>query len=112
MYVKFVDIRVKGTFSQYMRRSGRWMTIWDDRILEVIREEGSGSPKKLKESGYIRVSRTHISRRLRELANHGMLQHLGNGVYVITELGEDYLDGELDADELEEVGGEEGTADA
>lgn len=41
-----------------------------------------------------------------------MLQHLGNGVYVLTGIGEDYLDGEVDANELEEVGGEEGTADA
>jgi len=27
-----------------MRKSADWMTIWDDRILEVIREDGSGSP--------------------------------------------------------------------
>jgi len=75
------------------------MTIWDDRILEYIRDEESGSPKELEESGFVRVSRTHISRRLRKLAEHGMLNHLGNGVYVITERGERYLDGELDAAE-------------
>jgi len=76
------------------------MTIWDDRILEYIDEEGSGSPSELDESGYLRVSRSHISRRLRRLADHGMLRHLGNGVYVITEEGEKYLEGELDADTL------------
>jgi len=88
------------------------MTIWDDRILELIREEGSGSPTKLAESEYIRVSPQHVSRRLRKLAEHGLLQDLGNGVYVLTEIGENYLDGEVDANELEGMGGEEGTADA
>nr|WP_224268580.1 helix-turn-helix domain-containing protein [Haloprofundus salinisoli] len=75
------------------------MTIWDDRILEYIREEGSGSPKQLVDSGYIKVSRQHISRRLQKLAEHGMLTALGNGVYIITDKGEEYLDGEWDAEE-------------
>ncbi|PGF16733.1 transcriptional regulator [Natrinema sp. CBA1119] len=82
-----------------MRKSGSWMTIWDDRILEYIRNEDSGSPKKLEESGYVRVSKSHISRRLRTLAEHDLLTHLGNGVYVITERGEAYLDGEFDTSE-------------
>ena len=75
------------------------MTIWDDRILEYIREEDSGSPTKLAESGYVRVSPQHISRRLKELAEHGLLQHLGNGVYIITDRGEAYLDGKIDVAE-------------
>ncbi|MWV39500.1 winged helix DNA-binding protein [Natrialba sp. INN-245] len=82
-----------------MRKSGSWMTIWDDRILEYIREEESGSPKELEESGYLRVSKSHISRRLRKLAEHDLLRHLGNGVYVITDRGEAYLDGEIDTSE-------------
>ena len=85
-----------------MRKSGSWMTIWDDRILEYILEEESGSPAELERSGYIRVSKSQISRRLRRLAEYGMLQHLGNGVYVITQRGEDYLAGDLDADDIEE----------
>nr|WP_251328064.1 ArsR family transcriptional regulator [Haloplanus sp. HW8-1] len=79
------------------------MTIWDDRILEVIREEGSGSPSELADTDVIRVSRQHVSRRLQKLADHQLLTHLGNGVYVITEEGKKYLDGELDADELEDA---------
>lgn len=94
-----------------MRKSGSWMTIWDDRILEYINEEGSASPKELNDSGYFRVSKSQVSRRLRRLADHGMLRHLGNGVYVITEAGEKYLTGELDAESLEENDGGE-TADA
>lgn len=86
------------------------MTIWDDRILEYIREDGSGSPTELAESGYVRVSRQQVSRRLKKLAEHGMVKHLGNGVYIITELGEDYLDGEVDADQLSELSDDGETA--
>lgn len=82
-----------------MRKSGSWMTIWDDRILEYIRSEESGSPTEIANSGYVRVSRQHVSRRMKTLEEHGLLKHLGNGVYVITERGEKYLDGELDTAE-------------
>lgn len=71
------------------------MTIWDDRILEIARGEESVTPKMLYESGYFDVSRQTISRRLGKLNDHGLVQHLGNGVYVITEKGEGYLDGKI-----------------
>jgi predicted transcriptional regulator len=74
------------------------MTLWDDRLLEVIREEDSGAPTELSDHDAIRVSRQHISRRLKKLAENNLLQPLGNGVYVITEEGEAYLDGEYDAE--------------
>lgn len=74
------------------------MTIWDDRILEYIRKEESGSPTELADSGYVRVSPQHISRRLKKLAEHDLLTHLGNGVYVITDDGKAYLEGELDTE--------------
>jgi hypothetical protein len=35
------------------------------------------------------------------MVEYGLLQHLGNGVYVITERGEQYLDGEFDTAGLE-----------
>ncbi|MFC6973467.1 ArsR family transcriptional regulator [Halomicroarcula sp. GCM10025709] len=83
-----------------MRRSGSWQSVWDDRILEWIREnDGAGTPKKLKESGLIRVSQAHISRRCRKLAENGLLREIGNGAYVITEEGIAYLDEEYDAEE-------------
>ncbi|GAB7012014.1 ArsR family transcriptional regulator [Halolamina salina] len=80
------------------------MTIWDDRILEYIEEEGSASPKQLEDSGYFDVTKPHLSRRLRKLADKGFLQDLGNGVYIMSERGEAYLNEELDASELEENG--------
>ncbi|WP_117365822.1 MarR family transcriptional regulator [Natrarchaeobaculum sulfurireducens] len=81
-----------------MRYSGDWMSLVDDRILEYICENDSGSPKKMKDEGRIRYSRQHIARRCRKLAEKGLLTHLGNGVYIITDEGEAYLKGELDTE--------------
>lgn len=80
------------------------MSLVDDRILEYIYEHDSGSPKKMKEEGRIRYSRQHIARRCRKLAEKGLLTHLGNGVYVITDEGEAYLKGELDTETWNRVG--------
>jgi len=87
-----------------MRKSGSWMTIWDDRILEYIEEEGSASPKQLEDSGYFDVTKPHLSRRLRKLSEKGFLKDLGNGVYIMAGRGEAYLNEELDASDLEENG--------
>lgn len=81
------------------------MVIWDDRILEIARNEDSVSPSELADSGYVNISRQQISRRLQKLADHGLLKPLGNGVYIITEKGEGYLDGEISTyeDEPDEI---------
>lgn len=75
------------------------MTIVDDRILEYVRENEHGSPSEMKDEGPIRYSRQHIARRSRKLADRGLLRHVGNGVYVITDRGERYLDGDLDTED-------------
>jgi len=75
------------------------MTIVDDRVLEYIQEHEHGSPTEMMEEGPIRYSRQYIAERCRELANHGLIKNVGNGVYVITERGERYLDGEIDTSE-------------
>ncbi|WP_282349157.1 PhiH1 repressor [Haloferax volcanii] len=95
-----------------MRKSASWMTIWDDRILEWAVEHDSASASVLRDSGYFQVSRSQITRRLKRLNEKGMLQHLGNGVYVITPTGEEYLEGDLDAEDLNGENGEEGSASA
>jgi len=90
------------------------MTIWDDRILELARERDSVSPKELEDSGYFKITRQQISRRLGKLRDHGLIQDLGNGVYIINERGEKYLDGELSTfeDEPEEqLTSDDSTAD-
>jgi predicted transcriptional regulator len=78
-----------------VRRSGEWMVIWDDRILEYINAKGHGAPSQLAESGYVPVSRQHVTRRLNTLVEHGLLEPLGNGVHVMTERGRQYLAGEV-----------------
>ena len=82
-----------------MRRSGDWMVLTDDRVLEYLREHETGSASKMDKSGLIPYSRGYISQRLGKLADHGLVKPLGNGVYRITERGEAYLDGELNTSE-------------
>lgn len=84
-----------------MRYSAGWMTLADERILEYIQANQSGTPKEMKDSGYVRYSRQYISQRCKKLVDYGLLQHLGNGVYIITDTGEQYLSGELDAADLD-----------
>jgi len=84
-----------------MRRAGKWMSVWDDRILEYLKESEneSASVGDLADSKLIRVSNSHISERCAILAENGLLLALGNGVYSITEEGKAYLKGEYDAEE-------------
>ena len=87
------------------------MSIVDDRVLEYIHENGHGSPTEMMDKGPIRYSRAYIARRCKELSKRNLLKPVGNGVYVITDRGERYLEGELDTskdapeNELEESNG-------
>jgi Mn-dependent DtxR family transcriptional regulator len=81
-----------------MRQAGTWMTIWDDRILEILREEGPKPVGELADAESVRIQQPSVSRRCKKLADHGLLLALGNGVYAITEEGEGYLDEEYDAE--------------
>lgn len=83
-----------------MRLSPDWFVLADERILEYIAEEGSGRPTAMADSGYVPFSQPYISERCQKLAKAGFLRPLGNGVYVITEKGEEYLSGDLDARDL------------
>ncbi|MDB2265472.1 MarR family transcriptional regulator [Halorubrum ezzemoulense] len=82
-----------------MRYAGEWMSAADDRILEYLSEHESGSPTKMKNEGPIRYSRVQVHRRCKKLAEEGLVNDLGNGVYMITEDGEAYLDGRLDTED-------------
>jgi predicted transcriptional regulator len=50
----------------------------------------------MKREGPIRYSRQQVHRRCKKLAEEGLVKDLGNGVYIITDDGEAYLDGRLD----------------
>ena len=78
------------------------MTIADERILEFLAEEGPHSPSRIAEDERVHFTAEYVGRRCRKLAAYGLTRNIGNGVYQITEEGEQYLAGELDASELHE----------
>lgn len=84
------------------------MTAVDDRILEYLSEHESGSPTKMKREGPIRYSRQQVHRRCKILAEKDLINHLGNGVYMITEDGEAYLKGRLDTEDWQYIDEETG----
>lgn len=47
------------------------------------------------------ISRSHVSRRLGEFVDRGLVEKVENGRYRISTQGRDYLAGDLDADDLE-----------
>lgn len=75
------------------------MVLLDDRILEHLREAETSTATEMAEEGYINYSRQHVSNRLKKLSEYGLVKPLGNGVYMITERGEGYLDGKIDTTE-------------
>ncbi|WP_436924943.1 MarR family transcriptional regulator [Halosimplex amylolyticum] len=82
-----------------MRYSGDWMVLADDRILEYIRRNEAAGSTEMAKSDYVRYSQSYISRRCKKLVEKGLLREVGNAVYMITERGERYLDGEIDTSE-------------
>nr|WP_255494043.1 ArsR family transcriptional regulator [Halarchaeum sp. CBA1220] len=74
------------------------MSIWDDRLLEILRAEGPKSVGDLTDHDVIHVSQPTVSRRLKRLAEHDLAIAIGNGVYQISDEGEAYLNEEYDAE--------------
>lgn len=85
-----------------MRKHADWMTHADERVLEYLSENGNHRPAQIADQlGTIGADmgfhRKYVGRRCRTLQARGMLRNLGNGLYQITDLGEQFLDGEIDA---------------
>ena len=85
------------------RHSGSWMSIWDDRILEILSEEGPKTPSKIANREYICVGSSNISKRLSKLSDNNLVDPLGNGVYELNKKGASYLIGKYDAEKLEYI---------
>jgi Mn-dependent DtxR family transcriptional regulator len=81
-----------------VRKPADWMVPADDRILELVREHGNLTPAAVEAFGG--SSSSHASRRMKELARHGLLDRMVPGLYALTEAGKKYLDEELDASTL------------
>ncbi len=83
-----------------MRRPADVMTdSADDRILEYLSETDFAPPKEIADASS--KNNDYIGRRCRILKDLGLLETPGRGLYRITDLGEEYLSGELDARTLE-----------
>ena len=96
---------VANTFGEYwqcMRQSARWMVLLDDRIMEFIDENGPSLPSNIADDDRIPYESQHIGNRCRKLAEAGLLENLGNGVYVLTSEGKSYLEGEFGVEESPE----------
>ncbi|MFA9417626.1 MarR family transcriptional regulator [Natrinema sp. HArc-T2] len=82
-----------------MRPRVEWMTQADERVLEFLHEKDIvSSPSVI--AANIDYTGEYISRRCNKLENAGLLQRVDATNYRITELGERYLIGEVDPDEL------------
>lgn len=86
-----------------MRKPGKWMKMPDTFVLEYIEENGPTSPMKLvsEDGGNLPFSRGYVNVRCQSLEEHGFVQNIGNGLYQITDRGEEWLAGEYDASVLD-----------
>jgi len=71
----------------------------DDRILEALETGLSLTPAVIAEN--IDKSRQHVTRRLSELRDHGLVERPKRGYYEITEQGRAYLTGEVGPEHFE-----------
>ncbi|MEY7849642.1 hypothetical protein AB7C87_10655 [Natrarchaeobius sp. A-rgal3] len=76
-----------------------WTAPPDEDILEEMRSDDVFSPTHIDEAGICRGPQAAY--RCRELAKRGLLRKYAPGLYDITDLGEQFLEGEVDPDDLE-----------
>lgn len=76
------------------------MTRADDYILEFFEETNIVATPHVVAAN-IDYSRQYVNRRIRQLAEHSLVENTGDGLYQITDRGQEYLTGDLAADELE-----------
>ncbi|MFW5949318.1 MAG: type IV toxin-antitoxin system AbiEi family antitoxin domain-containing protein [Halolamina sp.] len=74
----------------------------DERILELMRDEGNCTPRAVQDFGV--TSQSHASDRLSELARYGLVERISRGLYRLTDDGRMFLDETVDASELEPDG--------
>ena len=87
-----------------MRLSAEWTTLADERILEYLRENQSGTPTKMAKHNNIHFSRSYLHKRCTILSEYGLIKDYGNAVFVLSDTGREYLAGDLDANQLESIG--------
>jgi hypothetical protein len=87
---------------EVVRQGAEWMQRpGDDTILELIREHGHLTPAGIEYYAGDSPRANHASRRASTLADAGMLEEVVEGLYRITDDGEQWLEGDLDASTLD-----------
>jgi predicted transcriptional regulator len=89
-----------------MRQPAEWMRPKDDRILEALDEVGNLTPIGISREGLIpRVNTTasYASERCNKLVKYGLLMYIDSSTFAITDIGREYLAGNLDASTLDEL---------
>ena len=82
-----------------MRPRVPWMTSADNRILEFLDEKGIvATPHVIAVN--IDYNRLYVNERIRVLAQNELVEKDDKPLYQITERGRQYLEGELDVDDL------------
>lgn len=93
-----------------MRVQPRWWSKYDDHILEFLADCGAAVPPRvilfnLEYRDIASPHRSTVKRRLERLESHGLVEKVDEaGYYIISERGEEYLEGDLDAGDLESSG--------
>jgi len=75
------------------------MSQCDNRILEFLDETGIvATPFVI--SSNIDYSRQYVNQRIRILATNDLVENIGDGLYRVTDLGHQYLEGNIDKEDL------------
>jgi restriction endonuclease Mrr len=86
-------------FGRMRRQRADWMNPVDDQIMEILKDWGAGTPQSLADE--LGKNNNYIGVRCRKLTKSGLLERPSRGLYTLTDLGEEYLEGDLDANTLD-----------
>lgn len=85
-----------------VRRSAEWMTLLDDRILDYLAANDTGTARLVSETGTIpNVDVGDVSDRMHHLEKVDLIRRIHNRTFEITARGRQYRSGELDASNLQ-----------
>ena len=71
-----------------------WMIPLDRDVLEVLQTDEAFAPSDVADADICRGPQA--AHRCRQLADHGLLEKHATGIYDVTDLGERFLEGEVD----------------
>lgn len=90
-----------------MRPRPEWMALNDSVVLEFLHEHDMELPPKplfrnLNRHGH-KIGYSTVRLRLSELESHGLLEKDGDGYYELTDLGRQWVEGDLSEDDLDQL---------